>query len=185
MIIGLAGKMGSGKSTAVETLQFYLKDQVKLVKLAQPLYDIQEFAYRRIQQAYQRPSDFVKDRKLLQFLGGEWGRDSLDKNLWLNLWKYDAVALENRGFLVVCDDVRYDNEAEMIKDLGGIIIRIDAENTHTRINTANGIYNHQSEKGLPDHAVSYIIENNGTKSEYQDKLQVLFKQILQAIKPQK
>lgn len=89
-IIAFSGGYGSGKSTAATTLdETFLNQPIFLVKFAQPLYNIQEYMYSTIARVHSRPADFVKDRKLLQWIGTEWGR-GVDENLWVNVWK-DAV----------------------------------------------------------------------------------------------
>ena len=190
MIIGITGGMGCGKSTAVETLVFGTLDtqhKIRLVKLAQPLYDMQEFIYRRIDSAYARPKDFVKDRKLLQYLGTDWGRNEISSTIFIDLWKAEALRLEKEGYVVACDDVRFDNEAEVIRELGGKVIQIKSDNVYAkgRIASAKGFVNHPSENGISKHLVDFIVENNNTRTEYQDKLLNVFKQILTPIKVQK
>jgi energy-coupling factor transporter ATP-binding protein EcfA2 len=179
MIIAFSGTMGSGKSTAVEALKFLTKDthKVHLVKFAQPLYDMQEMIYRRIASVHTRPEDFVKDRKLLQWLGSDWGRDTIQKDLWVSLWKAEAAAKAAEGYLVVCDDLRFDNEAQAVQDLGGVMVKINAKSIQDRSVVTNGIANHSSEQGVDLKYFHYSIDNNGTKSEYQDNLKYLFYKI--------
>lgn len=181
MIIGFSAGMGAGKTTAIECVQFLLKDtkqKIAVVKFAQPLYDMQEFIYRRISSVHERPADFVKDRKLLQWLGTDWGRDSINQNLWVNIWKAEALAKQKEGYLVLCDDVRFDNEAVELIKLDGIVVKINADFAKERITTANGLKNHASEAGISLEYVTHTVDNNGTKSEYQDKLIKLFSKIL-------
>lgn len=52
MIIGLNGTMGVGKSTAAALIDKVSINPVKLVKFAGPLYDMQEYIYRRISKAH-------------------------------------------------------------------------------------------------------------------------------------
>lgn len=189
MIIAFSGPMGSGKTTALETLVFGTLDtqhKVRLAKLAQPLYDMQEFIYRRVAGAHSRPKNFIKDRKLLQFLGKEWGRDQISDTLWIDLWKDEALKLEARGYIVATDDVRFNNEAEAIRSLGGKIIKIESDYifTKSRISTNSGIIDHPSEYGIDSQLADYTITNNGTVSEFQEKLLRIYKQILSPIKVQ-
>lgn len=188
-IITFNGQMGVGKSTAIEDLKFYAgEENVKLVKFAGPLYDMQEFMYRRISPVYQRPETFIKDRKLLQWIGTEWGRDSISSTLWVDLWKAEANRLKlsepkisidgsESKLILVCDDVRFDNEAEVVRSMDGIVVKITADRVDNRIDTKAGIAAHKSESGIDSKFISYTIENNGTVFEFQKKLRELFKQL--------
>lgn len=177
-LIGFTGKMGSGKSTAIQ----HLKDKYTVcnIKFAQPLYDIQEYAYRRIHDVYTRPADFVKDRKLLQFLGTEWGRGMVGDTVWVDLWKKE---ISNRGQynslfevdeLITCDDIRFDNEAEAIKALGGILVRIESDKANQRIDTTSGIVNHPSEQGISEKYIDFTIENNDSIKEFEAQIDLVY-----------
>jgi hypothetical protein len=170
MIIGLNGGMGVGKSTAFEILKKHFI-HVKLIKFAQPLYDMQEFVYDRIKSVHTRPEDFVKDRKLLQWLGTDWGRDTISKTLWVDLWKAAAKQAHHEGYaVIVCDDVRFDNEAEAIRQAGGVVLSITSEAAKARITTANGIAGHKSEAGISPDLIHFSIANDGTLEQYENSL---------------
>lgn len=175
-IIAFSGSMGSGKSTAIERLTEIHKGRVSNVKFAQPLYDMQEMIYRRIQDVYKRPEDFKKDRKLLQWLGTEWGRDTISENLWVSLWKSAAQELHFgfKNILIVCDDVRFDNEGQTIKNLGGKIIRINCDRTDLRIDTKSGIANHKSEAGISANYIDVAVDNNGTVAEFRENITKIY-----------
>lgn len=171
MIIGLTGRMGSGKSTAVSILECLNRESTAVVKFAQPLYDLQEAAYKRIGSVYQRPFNFIKDRKLLQWLGTEWGRGTISETLWVDLWSAETQHLLDMGTsLVVSDDVRFDNEAQMVKAMGGSVVQIISDATEKRIDTKAGISNHASEAGVDPKLVDYIVYNNGSLAEFENSL---------------
>ena len=172
MIIGLNGKMGVGKSTAANFIQARSKQPIKLIKFAAPLYDMQEYIYRRISSIYTRNEDFTKDRKLLQWLGTEWGRGTIGESLWIDLWRSEVKTTLSSGYNVICDDVRFNNEAAVIKELGGIVLNISSSLTNNRINTKTGIIDHSSEKSVDSKYVQSYIENNGTEKEFDEKIRV-------------
>ncbi len=179
ILIGFTGKMGCGKTTAIKFLEdFYDKNSV-IVKFAQPLYDMQEFIYRRIQEVYQRPKDFTKDRKLLQWLGTEWGRDSISQDLWADIWRTSVQTAINNDSkaVVVCDDVRFDNEAVILRDLGGFLIKIESDKADGRINTNTGIIGHTSEQGVDEKYVDFLVTNNDTVTEFQTSLSRVYDMI--------
>ena len=53
----------------------------------------------------------VSVRHMLQTLGTEWGRQCIHPEIWTRCWKGRA----QRHSMVVADDVRFPNEAAMIK----------------------------------------------------------------------
>lgn len=104
-------------------------------------------------------------RHVLQTLGTQWGRDCINQSIWLDCMKYRIEKEKSYG--VVIDDVRFLNEAEMIKDMGGEmwkIIRPSVVNKET----------HVSEGGLDDwDGFDRVIENTGTIQEFRAKLDAL------------
>lgn len=184
MIIGFNGSMGVGKSTAIKVIQDNLHLKTVVLKFAQPLYDMQEMIYRRINSVYERPENFVKDRKLLQWLGTDWGRE-ISETLWVDLWMQQVAVHLNKGFIVLCDDVRYDNEAELIKKLKGSIIKITSNKNSDRINVKAGIPNHKSESGVHPDFVDFVVENNDTLEKFENTLNKVYKHILPSITTQK
>lgn len=182
-IVAFSGLMGSGKSEAIDTLRKtyenlgHLSRPVILIKFAQPLYDMQEYVYERIKSVYVRPESFIKDRLLLQWLGTEWGRDTIDSDLWVKLWiaAVEQVAKDNPDAIIVCDDCRFNNEAKVIKQLNGIIIKITSDKAAERINTS--LAKHSSESGISNNYIDYIVENNLSLEQYKNSLSYLFKKI--------
>lgn len=171
MIIGFNGKMGVGKSTAINAIRS-LKSvpfiPVFNVKFAGPLYQMQELIYDIVKPVHKRPADFVKDRKLLQWLGTEWGRGTISESIWVDLWAAAAKqhSVESPRSIIVSDDVRFDNEAETIRKLGGFVVEIISDKNKERIDTEAGIKQHSSEAGINPKLVDYTVSNNGTMAEF-------------------
>lgn len=61
----------------------------------------------------------ITARHICQTLGTEWGRTCIHPDIWLHCWQRKALHNMNRGIDVVVDDVRFPNEAELIRRLGG------------------------------------------------------------------
>ena len=90
-------------------------------------------------------------RFIMQTFGTEYARDTIKKTIWLDMM---AKRLSESPHKNVCvDDVRFDNEAKLIKKLGGIVLRIKRGDTLSD--------NHVSEHGISDDLVDYEIDNDG------------------------
>lgn len=63
-------------------------------------------------------------RQAMQWLGTEWGRFHFGDDFWINIWRAQ-VREALFGGRVVVDDVRFANEADAVRALGGIVVRID------------------------------------------------------------
>jgi hypothetical protein len=146
-VIGIIGRAGSGKTTAGN---WFLRNHKQVLKMsfAAPVKAVvhallNEVTPRKIEFA---PSWYIhtaKDepipylggitaRRLLQTIGTEWGRNTIHPDFWVGI---AAAKLERRmqssfgkhndtTLRAVFDDVRFANEAEMIRAAGGCILRI-------------------------------------------------------------
>lgn len=152
MIIGITGAMFTGKSTVYQLIAS--KQKCVNIRFSGAIYDIQEAIYAIVG----LPVPYPKDRKLLQYIGTDWGR-SLNENLWVNVWK---TRITDWDRTIITDDVRFPNEAAALKEVGGVLIKIVASEAvraqrGEMINTS-----HASEAGIPDADCDWIIDNNGS-----------------------
>lgn len=171
MIVGLAGKKGSGKSTAALALMnadFELMSFAQTLKLmARVLMSDCGLTERQIQhaQAYKEevmPLIGTSYRYLCQTLGTEWGRQHIHPDLWVIAARHHASKAMGD---VVFDDVRFENEARMIRDSGGIIIHIHRD--------LPGHDAHESEKGIEFVEGDYSISNDGDIDDLQSTVLML------------
>lgn len=88
-------------------------------------------------------------RRLLQRLGTEAGKELLGDSIWVDA----ALTGHPADAKIVVTDVRFPNEAERIKSLGGIVVRVNRPG----VKAANA---HSSEVALDDWAFDYTLENN-------------------------
>ena len=160
----------SGKSTAAEYLEqqgyvivpFAETLKEMLVPMLEALgYDRQGALYLTHQAKQVVVGDAgVSVRHMLQTLGTEWGRACIHPEIWLRCWrkridKYDAV---------VADDVRFPNEANLIKLLGGEMWRIDRPDVPRE-------HGHASEGSLDGYdRFDRFITNDGTIDDLISKL---------------
>lgn len=65
------------------------------------------------------PEFGVSPRHLMQTLGTEWGRECVSPDVWLKCWSRNVKHYLGSDLPVICDDVRFPNEADLIRKLGG------------------------------------------------------------------
>ena len=109
------------------------------------------------------PEIGVSARHMMQTLGTEWGRACIHPDFWVMIARAETQRIMNDGGSVVIDDVRFPNEATMIRDLGGELWRIDRPGV---------IYSgdHSSEGGLEDITPDRVIINDGTIDQLKEKI---------------
>jgi hypothetical protein len=164
-VLGLSGWARSGKDTIAD----YLVDVEGYTKVsfAQPM---KEAMYRlnpritvnEVQNTALRVGidvygwDGLKERSpdirgLLQRFGTEVGREMFGENFWVD---YALNAIED-GSKVVFSDVRFPNEADAIRQLGGKVYRVE----RAGVQAAN---EHISEHALDGYKFDGRIQNNGS-----------------------
>jgi hypothetical protein len=101
-------------------------------------------------------------RTLLQRFGTEVGRQTWGEDFWVDA----AIDKIQDGTKVVFADVRFPNEADAIKKMGGEVWRIN----RTGVGPAN---DHISEHALDDYDFDKVIDNYGTLSVLYEKIENL------------
>lgn len=127
-VVGLAGAIGSGKSTAAKALGRHLGFET--VAFAAPLKAMLAALGVAGRNLYgttaekQAPLALLggkSAREAMRTLGTEWGRTLVWSEMWVAAWRERA----GRCRAVVADDVRFGNEAEAVRAMGGIVIWIE------------------------------------------------------------
>lgn len=103
----------------------------------------------------------VTPRFLMQTLGTEWGRNLIWDDIWTEIFKMKADQFDR----VVCSDVRFVNEAKAIRELDGLIVKIDADE---RLGPNED--HHRSEIEMTKIVPDLVIKNNGTVEEFREEL---------------
>ena len=153
-LIAFTGPAGCGKSTAAQIL---LSKGWKRVKFASVLKDMcraMGLTDSQIEGDLKEqpiPNLGVSPRWIMQSLGTNWGRELIHPDLWVNMTHYKVFDLLEGGHNVVIDDCRFDNESNMVRNLGGKVVKI---NGRSSLNDA-----HVSESGC---SYDFVIDNNGT-----------------------
>ena len=138
-IIGLIGGPGSGKSYVADLLG--QRWGYSLVKMSAPLKDMLRglgLTEDEIEgDLKEEPCALLSGRTpryAMQTLGTEWGRELISPTLWADLWRHRLGPLSR----IVVDDVRFPNEVELIREEGGLILRVDGRlKTRTNANEAH------------------------------------------------
>lgn len=113
----------------------------------------------------------VTARHLMQTLGTEYGRACIHPHLWVMCWQHKVTTHLQAGNSVVCDDVRFPNEAQAILSLGGELWHIH------RPGALRGT-THSSEGALDDfpHFHRHIV-NAGTLDDLHQRLNILLPEL--------
>lgn len=102
-------------------------------------------------------------RFILQTLGTEWGRNQIDNDVWITSFRLRAKKFSN----VVVDDVRFENEAVAVKEMGGEMWMI-------RRPSATKNFDHASEGALDNwDGFDHFIDNSGTLKDFREKIDEL------------
>lgn len=162
MIIGLSGYARSGKDTAADHLisrhgftrySFAAPMKEAMYKLNPIVHSdtIGEFRYKNLVDVYGLDSAKESNpeiRRLLQVFGTEVGREMFGENFWVDL-ALNSIKEEN----VVISDVRFKNEADAIRSIGGQVWRINRHGV-------GPVTDHSSEIDLDDYPFDHIIDND-------------------------
>ncbi|MGO4364499.1 deoxynucleotide monophosphate kinase [Pseudomonas sp. PAB10] len=171
LLIGLAGRARSGKDTAAQHL--VNQHGFQSYAFADPLRDglmhilnLSPCDFEGEQKELPLPWLGRSPRYLMQTLGTEWGRDTVHPELWLLLaaQNLDLLARTHdtaRGFVV--SDLRFENEAEFIRQRGGVVIHLERA-------SASAATQHRSEAGIWGAPGDWYLTNDGTIDDLKTNL---------------
>lgn len=180
MILGLVGYIGSGKGTVADILVRHhhyrkfafadaLKDSISVIfgwdrHLLEGDTNASRAFRERIDPWWSHKFGFeVTPRLIMQKMGTEACRNGIADNIWI-------AALEKRiqdHKNVVISDVRFSNEVDFIRSVGGTVIRVK-RGEDPSIEERKKM--HSSETDWNNVFPDAIIENNGTIDQLKDDL---------------
>jgi hypothetical protein len=114
--------------------------------------------------------DSITGRQYLQNVGNE-ARELFGEWFWVNqlvpfdprefsrIWQYDDYSLPDAACIT---DLRYENEANRVKDAGGVVIEVLRPGTESD--------GHASEQPLPRNLVDYQLLNDGSIHDLYEKV---------------
>lgn len=164
-LIGITGRAGAGKNTVAAMVPGAVT-----IQLADPLYAMvaamtgfpESILRDRAWKERALPGIGKSPRQLLQTLGTEWGRDIIDRDIWLTLCQRRVEQLAEAGWeTVVVADIRFDNEAAWVRRSGGEVWEVVRH--HDGI--GQGVRYHSSEAGVSPDLVDRRIVNDGSLDE--------------------
>lgn len=163
-LIGVSGKKRSGKDF------FY---QIVNARFMAPKIAMRRYAFADAVKSFAAeyfgyPEKAVaeekeKNRFILQGIG-QMMREEVSRDFWVertfNDIKRDSETFLESGinFIAVITDVRYFNEAENLRDIGGHLVRIRRDETV--------VDTHPSEISLDDYEFDSYVDNYGDKREF-------------------
>lgn len=183
ILLGITGKAGSGKDTAadylVRTHGFVKQSCAGPLKQALTVMGFPEPADRARKEEKIEGFDFTW-REAAQKLGTEFGR-ALDQDIWVKILRRQLQAVqdleEDTGVQAryVISDIRFDNEAAMIRGLGGVIIHLAGRAVDLGANAG-----HSSEAGIAFDPNDWMVDNG---NEGLENLYTSLEHILTNVKP--
>lgn len=187
MIIGLSGYAKSGKDTVSEMIQEIHPDKWEVKKFSGKLkviasiltgipahqFEDQEFKSSMLGEMWWKNyGDFYHQttvRDFLQILGTDAIRNGLHTNAWVNALMADYKPRKMDQYSPsnwIITDCRFPNEAEAIKDRGGMIVRVNRPG----IAPVNA---HPSETALDNWDFDYKIANDSDLISLKQSVQIL------------
>lgn len=164
-VIALTGRKLSGKDTASEAFTALGYTPVKFAgALKAMLRALYEYCGMPDTEIERRIEGDLKEyacevlcgqttRFGMQTLGTEWGRQMIAEEIWVNALTL-RVKHDNR---IIITDLRFPNELQVVRVLGGIVGRVVRPKFHGGTKLA-----HVSEQYVDDMQVDFEVRNNGT-----------------------
>jgi hypothetical protein len=168
-LIGITGKAGSGKDTLADAAirdfgaakyNFALPIKQALNAMfgwTMEMWDDRDWKEAPVPWLGKSP------RVLAQTLGTEWGRELINPDLWtlIGMDRYWKHVQSGRTEPFIIADVRFDNEAQAIHKLGGVVIQV-VRPAQSEIQTSS----HRSEGGVNQDLVDHIVYNDSSMERY-------------------
>lgn len=177
-LIGIHGPLESGKDTVAQTIISKFPELYTQYAFAWPIKQACQIMFGftekdmndRVLKERVHPMWGITPRKTMQLLGTEYGRNMIRKDIWIirALMEIDKN-LEN-GYGTIISDVRFENEADLIREKNGIIIHI----TRPTLDVSSEKYKHESEGGIKKEKTDIILNNNTSLEVFKKTVTDLF-----------
>lgn len=179
VLIGLTGAAHSGKDTVANW--FVTNRGFKAVSFAGPLkrtiselFDIPLCDLHNPSKKEQVDERWKKSpRELMQWLGTDVIRNQVDEEFFVKQmgWRLEKMVIEE-GTDVVVTDVRFNNEAELVRAFPiNYILRVDASRRLKQSPLVGKTRSHATESGISDEFVDFTIDNNNIRPALFEQLE--------------
>lgn len=154
-VIGLSGKMGSGKDEVFNAAtQVLAGDRIKR-------YAFGDEVKAEVASVLNLSTRYVEQRKqlfrpMLQWWGTEYRRTLFSPTYWIDKMRDQLTDPSKSGWAFVTD-VRFANEAELIQEIGGFMVRVERPGYCMCEQTKD----HPSETDLDFYDFDHVIRNDG------------------------
>ena len=199
LLIGFSGAAGSGKTTAADMITDIIDKKINCLAepnkpnlvinvqkfafgsaLKQILIDIFGFTNAQLNTP-EGKSEFNKkwgmtNREALQ----KFGTDAIRQHFHKDAWVFAAECTLNQmitdrsnlsiPLVILCHDVRFVNEADLILDRGGVIVNIERPDVKCLTLEES---KHASEAGLPKDCITTTVINDGSLKDFRTKMEAL------------
>jgi hypothetical protein len=152
-ILGIGHKARHGKDMAASIMHSYLPQTSRILNFADDLKALCRAAYGMT----------VKDGKLLQEVGQ--AQREVDYHHWVKAMYWRIVELKPR--LVIIPDVRYQNEADWIKRMGGTMLKVERRDKGVLFIDPDRDGTHISENELNDYQWDSVLRNDLDERAFQ------------------
>lgn len=174
MLIGISGKMRSGKDTVANyIIEKYGFEHLKFSKGINEIYN--KFNYV--------DDKGIKNRQALQDIG-QGIRRALGENVWVNY----TLSHYNRGKDTVISDVRQDNEFIALRELGAVIILVTTSPSVQRERLLQlgespdeDRMNHETEH-IPESMADVVVVNDSSLEELYTKIDDILEPLITSSK---
>lgn len=190
LLIGISGYQGTGKDTLADYLvkvhgrqRYGFADPMKAVlnqRFGWTMEHWEDRVWKDTPSVYAAPrpgvlesGENISPRQLAQWLGTDVGRNLFGKNCWVDLfakWYKHQLDLTRRlsdPWGVVISDVRFENEADMIRMNNGVIIHLTRPGCGPK-------GDHPSEAGIAARPLDYRIDNYGSIEDLYNTFEAIF-----------
>lgn len=176
-ILGLSGIAGAGKDTAALTIK-ESKKNVDIYAFAGPLKEACRILFNfSNEQLYDTVVKEEYDerwkrspREIFQWLGTDVLRNHVNQDFFIMNMQQRIDS--SKADYIVITDVRFDNEAEYVKSLGGKVIKIERNMDESSENNGKTTKHsqHITEKGISTHLIDAVVKNNCSIDEFKNNM---------------
>jgi len=183
VIVGLTGFAGSGKDTVAKSMK--LRGQFNRVAFADPLKNLAMkldpvcvdpdnssiFSLRNQVNLYgwEQTKRYEDVRRFLQRLGAG-ARETFGEDVWIRAASKVVLGYVTDKKNVVLTDVRYPNEVDYVKSLGGFVVRVERPGV-------GPVNDHDTEVLLKNFDVDYVLTNDQTVDKLGSKVTIMLDEL--------